>query len=67
MHRVVLNGDSTVSWGTEQECKDFLIGKARVFAGTDQHLYEKYVHSIADDGELTTDNPTRNFKIVKAN
>jgi hypothetical protein len=65
MHIVILNGNSgqPVSWGSEQECKDWLIGKARIFAGTDQHQYEQYVHSIADEGTLVTENPYRNYKI----
>jgi len=65
MHIVILNGNigSPTFWGTHQECKDWLIGKARTFAGTDQHQYEQYVHSIADEGLLTTENPYRNYEI----
>ena len=69
MYKVILNGNinSPVFWGTLQECRTWLIAKARIFASTDQLLYEKYIHGIVDDGELNTDNPSRNFKILNHN
>ncbi len=65
MHRVVLIGDenNSVFKGTEQECKTFMIMKARTIASTDQKQYEQYIHDITEDGELNTVNPKRNFKI----
>lgn len=69
MYTVILNDNvnSPLFWGTLQDCRDWLIGKARTFAGTDQHLYETYLHNIIDNGELNTDNPSRNFKIKDIN
>lgn len=66
MHIVKQNDvEKPVCSGSEQECKNYLIVKARVFAGTDQVLYEKYLNSIVDDGVLETEKPFRNFKIIK--
>lgn len=61
MPKVLLNGNS-VYGGTEQDCKDYLIVKARIFAGTDQTMYESLVKEIADNHTIKILN--NNYKII---
>ena len=45
-------GDNIAYEGTDQECKDFLIGKCRVIAGTDQMLYMDLFQQVTEEGVL---------------
>lgn len=63
MHVVNYNSNP-VFWGSIQECRNYLIMKARVIANTDQKLYEQYVSDIVYDGVLSA--PEKKYEI-KAN